>query len=371
MKKISVICHDLSNNALGRAYIIAKMLQSRYKVEIVGPSFSESGEKIWAPVSTDSSVPIKLLGNRYSDLGNNLKAIDGDIIYAIKPKPTSYGYALIKKAVTRKKVILDEDDWDENLFSGIPLSTYLKSSLDVFYYNNPIAIKLLSRAHVLADAVTVSSPFLQRLFGGVVIPHARDAEKFNVDPKKTTYLRQKLNLAGKKVIVFMGTVRRHKGIDMLVGSVEQLGRGDVVLLVVGVDKDSQALIPNKPFVKIVGPRPFKEIPDYVSLADVVVLPQLKTAFAQGQTPAKLFDAMALGKPIIASAVGSVPYFLEGCGVTYDPDKTSELTQKIRRILDHPELARTLGYKAKRKFLENYTTEIVGKKLIEILERLEP
>jgi hypothetical protein len=54
--KIAVLSPDLSHNCLGRAYLLAKILQRRYKVEIVGPLF---GDEIWQPVIEDTSIPHK------------------------------------------------------------------------------------------------------------------------------------------------------------------------------------------------------------------------------------------------------------------------------------------------------------------------
>ena len=37
--KISILTPDLSHNCLGRAYLLAKILQRHYEVEIIGPVF--------------------------------------------------------------------------------------------------------------------------------------------------------------------------------------------------------------------------------------------------------------------------------------------------------------------------------------------
>ena len=51
--KISILTPDLSHNCLGRAYLLAKILQRRYEVEIVGPMF---GEGIWESVINNWSI---------------------------------------------------------------------------------------------------------------------------------------------------------------------------------------------------------------------------------------------------------------------------------------------------------------------------
>jgi len=42
--KISILTPDLSHNCLGRVYLLAKILQKHYEVEVVGPMVCE---RIW------------------------------------------------------------------------------------------------------------------------------------------------------------------------------------------------------------------------------------------------------------------------------------------------------------------------------------
>jgi glycosyltransferase involved in cell wall biosynthesis len=54
--------------------------------------------------------------------------------------------------------------------------------------------------------------------------------------------------------------------------------------------------------------------------------------------------MAIGKPIVASAVGGVPEALDQgeCGILVPPDNPSALRAGIRRLLDKPDLAAQFG-----------------------------
>ena len=44
--KISVLAADLSDNATGRADLLARLLSARYEVEVIGPRF---GADVWMP----------------------------------------------------------------------------------------------------------------------------------------------------------------------------------------------------------------------------------------------------------------------------------------------------------------------------------
>jgi hypothetical protein len=50
--KISIISFDMAHNCLGRAYLLAKVLQRKYKIEINGFLFPIYGDKIWKPCDT-------------------------------------------------------------------------------------------------------------------------------------------------------------------------------------------------------------------------------------------------------------------------------------------------------------------------------
>ncbi|HZJ69517.1 MAG TPA: hypothetical protein VFF36_01180, partial [Planctomycetota bacterium] len=46
--KISILAFDLSDNATGRADLLARLLAPRWDVEVVGPRF---GARVWGPVA--------------------------------------------------------------------------------------------------------------------------------------------------------------------------------------------------------------------------------------------------------------------------------------------------------------------------------
>ncbi len=98
--KISVLTPDLSHNCLGRAFLLAKILQRHYEVEIVGPV---SGNGIWEPL-VNSDIPFKAIPGRIFPLiafqiKSILREITGDVIYVSKPRFSSFDVGLLKKMV--------------------------------------------------------------------------------------------------------------------------------------------------------------------------------------------------------------------------------------------------------------------------------
>ena len=115
--KVSILSFDLADNATGRADLLARLLAPRYDVEVVGPRF---GEALWRPVAGGPIAYRGVSGARYPGFARRirplLREIDGDVIYASKPRPTSFGLGLLKRAATRRPLLLDIDDWELGFF---------------------------------------------------------------------------------------------------------------------------------------------------------------------------------------------------------------------------------------------------------------
>lgn len=96
--KVSLVVSDLSEGGSVRAFLLAQVLQKLdYQVEIVGFLF---GQDLY--VIPPSGIPvISVTGKNYPNFFGSarklLQKLDGDIIYAVKPKPASFGLSLIKK----------------------------------------------------------------------------------------------------------------------------------------------------------------------------------------------------------------------------------------------------------------------------------
>jgi hypothetical protein len=56
-------------------------------------------------------------------------------------------------------------------------------------------------------------------------------------------------------------------------------------------------------------QPFDEIPKWVAAADVIAIPQKDSPATWGQLPSKVFDAMAMAKPIVATDVNDLSMVL--------------------------------------------------------------
>jgi glycosyltransferase involved in cell wall biosynthesis len=369
--KISILAFDLSDNATGRADLLARLLASRYEVDVVGPQF---GEGLWAPSQGGAIAYRSVRAGRDPGFARHvprlLELIDGEILVASKPRPTSFGLGLLARARRQRPLVLDIDDWEVGFFYRSGAWGRVGRALNLANPNGLtwtwLAEKLVGRA----DAITVASRFLERRFGGTLMPHVRDTEVWDPVRYDRAAARARLQVGASKVVMFLGTPRGHKGVDDLIDAVGSLGAG-VVLALVGVDpsRGGARRWSGISHVRVTGEIPFDDVPRYLVAADVVAVPQRDTTDTVGQVPAKLFDAMALARPIVSTSVSMIPEILDGCGLVVAPGDVPALAGAIKRLLDNPEEAAALGRCARQRCDARYSFRVARATLFPLIDRL--
>jgi glycosyltransferase involved in cell wall biosynthesis len=384
--EISIITPNFSSNALGRAYVLARVLQKRFGVEIVGPML---GSDIWKPLASQQHVkyrPVRMGSppGSYFRLLEIRQHLHGDVIYASKPLLTSFGVGLLEKLFEGRPLVLDIDDWQVGFIkeygNQMPWTSLLRfagSSLVRLYDSDSIVnVYACDRLVGFSDGITVASTFLQEKFGGTLVWHGRDTTF--MDPKKfpAEESRDAYGVGDEKVVMFFGTPRPHKGVEDVIRAMHALKRDDAVLIIGGIDRaDAYSRRISRLAESLLGkrfkgfpPQPFDKIPRFLAMADVVVVPQRATPSSIGQVPAKVFDAMAMEKPIIATRVSDLPSILEGAGWIVEPSDIASMAKAIAEILNDPDGAARVARKARRKCVEDYSWKAMERVLVRVFSK---
>jgi glycosyltransferase involved in cell wall biosynthesis len=122
-----------------------------------------------------------------------------------------------------------------------------------------------------------------------------------------------------------------------------------------------------------GSVPPAEIPAWTRAADVSAMPvQPDTLNHRLNTPTKLYDAMGVGVPVVASDLpGIAPIVREtGCGVLCDPPDPADLARAIREVVDAPaeeRLARRLRCLGAAR--SRYSWQVQAEELLRVYARL--
>ncbi|MER3434203.1 MAG: glycosyl transferase group 1 [Leptolyngbya sp. ERB_1_1] len=380
--KVSVLTPNFSKGGVDRAYLLAQVLKKlNHEVEILGFLF---GEKIYPEPPADLPI-VCLPGCHYpqffASVSKLLDRIGGDLIYAVKPKPSSFGVALLKKLQTRVPVLLDVDDWELS-WTGGDQTRYqpgLKQfgrdllkpdgalrSPDHFLY-----LQWMERLVTRADAMTIDTTFLQRRFGGTYLPNGKDTDMFDPSRFDPAESRRKYGLSEYRVLMFPGASRPHKGLEDILVALDHLNQPDLRLVIVGGspydDYDRQLLETWGQWVIKIPPVPFWQMPEIVAAAHVVVVPQRDTVTAQAQFPIKLTEGMSMAKPILATRVGDIPEILGEAGYLVDPESPDQLADAIDEMFQHWQDAEKRGQELRSRCVTGYSVDAMAPILADVLK----
>lgn len=387
--KVSIIASDLSKSGAGRwqgavrPFLLAETVRRLgYDTEILG--FADGFEP--AHFATDVEIkawPGGTYPRFFSAARDLIQAVSGDIVYAYKPKPSSFGLALLHRLRHRRPVVLDIDDWELSWHGGDSARPawsphrlargLLKTDGELRQPDHPLYLRWMERLISQADAVTLHTQFLQQRFGGTYIPNGKDIELFDPSRHSDVASRQHHGLSDYRVIMFPGAPRPYKGVEDLLAALEQLNQADLRVVIVGgspYDDYDKTLAERWGRWLIQLPKcPYPQMPELVAAAHVVAVPQRNHPAAQAQFPLKLTDGMAMAKPILATTVGDIPHIVGETGYLVEPDSPAQLAEAIERIFSQPQEARLKGQQARARCIEQYSLEAMAPRLEQVLTPL--
>ncbi len=382
---ISVLAPDLAGGGGTRVYLVSQVLRKLgCRVEVLGFSF---GDRLYPEPPAD--LPVTWVrGCTYPQIWRSLRQllpqIQGDILYAIKPRPTSFGVGLLKRYLARRPLLLDIDDWEMSWFGGDNwryrpspkqfARDLLKANGALRDPQYPLYLQWLERQTARADAITADTAFLQARYGGTYLPNGKDTALFDPQRYDPEVSRDRYGLSDYRVLMFPGTARPHKGIEDVARALDHLQQPDLRIVLVGGrdigDGYVEQLLERWPqWIVRLPSQPVTEMPAVVAAAHVVVVPQRQNPTALAQFPIKLTDGMAMGKPIISTRVGDIPDILGDTGYLVSPSQPEAIASALTAIFADWPAAQQRGQAARQRCVKYYSTDAMAAILTDVLAQV--
>ncbi|RPJ74637.1 MAG: glycosyltransferase, partial [Alphaproteobacteria bacterium] len=171
-----------------------------------------------------------------------------------------------------------------------------------------------------------------------ILPSGVDLDKFNLQIDGSI-IRKKYGIKKNEILLFfMGWIYEFSGMKEVAESLANFESDSIKLMVVG-DGDlyntlykmsSEENLKNK--LILTGKVPFEQIPSYIAAADICLLPAYKNEIMMNIVPIKLYEYMAMGKPVIATNLpGIKKEFGNSSGIVYVDDPKETLNRAIELI----------------------------------------
>jgi len=240
----------------------------------------------------------------------------------------------------------------------------------LFEYN-PILVKIDSLGLKRSDSIIAISKFSKNW---IIENYSINSNKIQViylgvdivksDINLVENIKNKLNLKGKKVVLFVGRLEYRKGILNLIGAMSKINEiENLKCIIVGTGPLKNKIL--KYIIKMntrdrfifLNRVSYKVLISLYNICDIYVQPSFLEGF--GLT---IIEAMTACKPVITTKAGSLPELVQNNynGILINPDDTESLRNKITFLLSNNDFAKKLGENAsktvKRKFNWSKTAE---------------
>lgn len=245
-------------------------------------------------------------------------------------------------------------------------------------YLNSIALKRAERTLILSGELKLLVKGLYKMEDErfVILPNGVDTRMFRCN-KSSPNIREKLELQGKKILLYSGSLTppyRKKGLQFLIEAMPKVvaKEPDVVLVVIGLITDRvrrelvslAASLKIEKHIRFVEPVPYEAMPRYISIANICIGPLCPSLDTYGSTPRKVVEYMACAKPVLACHGGVARDLVingyDGLLIRYGD--IEDLASSVLKLIRNSKLAREMGRNGRSHVMTFYDQTVLANRL---------
>ncbi len=273
-----------------------------------------------------------------------------DVVIATSPQFFTALSGRILSSIKRKPFVLEiRDLWPEQIL----VNTGMKRNALIKYFEWE-AKKCYKKADLI---VVVTDSYVKKIEDKgidsnkiVVVKNGVDRSVFSPKPKNT-HLEEEFDLQGKFVVGYIGTIGLSQNIPFIVDCISAFNKlpesanFKVHFLFVGEGAEKETAIRKSKEhqlknVTFIGQVKKEEMPEYLSLIDISLVPLRKSNLFLSVIPSKLFELGAMEIPVLLGVEGEAKKLIERfhSGTSYLPeDKESFLKQLLKMVENEQQL----------------------------------
>ena len=164
------------------------------------------------------------------------------------------------------------------------------------------------------------------------------------------------------IIMYHGSLVERNGLEVAIDALERVRKAVPMaeLHIFGPRTEFLDLMMNKArdkkldtLIRYFGPKRLEELVEEIDKCDVGVIPNHRNAFTEINTPTRIFEYLARGKPVIApSTPGILDYFNKKSLLFFEPGNPDDLAKQIEYAFFHSDELFEIARKGQEVFLEH-------------------
>lgn len=277
-----------------------------------------------------------------------------DVIH-IHSLPDFQVFVALVPRLFRRRIILD-------LHEAMPEIFAARFDLDMDSGRVALAAFLERISFKFSDIVlTVNKTIKARLVGRgldpekiIIIMNSPD-EELRRERDMSRFIKEN-DLESKFVLVYVGGINQERNIEALIGAVGWVRKEiPIRMFIYGYGKREyieelkrlrSALQLDKE-IRFGGWIPHEDVFSFLKLSDVGIISYVRNPLTEIAIPNKVFEFIALRKPLIIAKLGALEELFKGAALFYEPGDSEDLAEKILRLCRDEELANRLVARAVR------------------------
>ncbi len=272
-------------------------------------------------------------------------------------------------------VVEIRDLWPESIHAvgamqGRAIIGFLER-VEFFLYQKPdhiVALTPAFRRHIVKRGIAPEKV--------EIVTNGADLEQFRPLPKANQF-RQRHNLEGKFVVSYVGTHGMAHALETVLKAAKILGHEPKIrFLLVGDGAERQKLMKLKETMGLKNvlmfPQQKKEdVPGILSASDACMVLLRKSELFKTVIPSKIFEAMAMERPIILGVDGESRMIIEesGGGVFVEPENAEQLAQVVLKMSRNGVWAEQMGKSGAGFVKKHYSRDRLAMDYLNLLRKV--
>ena len=209
-----------------------------------------------------------------------------------------------------------------------------------------------------------------------VVPNGVDSQLF-VPGNRQNEIRQEYGWKEKFVILYVGTHGMAHALHVVLDAAEQLqSNHDILFAFVGegAEKDNlKELARDKGLtnVRFIDQQPRSRLPAFYSACDLGLVTLKNTKLFQSVLPSKIFEYLAMARPILLSVDGEARALMEGAGAGWyvAPEHSSALREAILKAEQDRRKLEQMGNRGREYVMRHFDRTHLAEKYLTLLREI--